>query len=126
MKNLLLFSTVGMVFLSITFLGFKASPTSSEITTTEIKWYTLEEALEAQEKNDKKIFIDMYTDWCKWCKVMDQKTFTDQAVIQYMNENFYAVKFNAEQKEAINFLGYIKGYKAPAQFLSLLKNQVEM
>jgi len=167
MKNLLLFSTVGMVFLSITFLGFKASPTSSEITATEIKWYTLEEALEAQEKNDKKIFIDMYTDWCKWCKVMDQKTFTDQAVIQYMNENFYAVKFNAEQKEAINFkgkkydfiksgrrgihglafelmdrsasypsfvlldekldrLGYIKGYKAPAQFLSLLKNQVEM
>ncbi len=166
MKNLLLFSTIGMILLSITFLGFKASPTS-KINTSKIKWYTLEEALAAQEKNDKKIFIDMYTDWCKWCKVMDQKTFTDQEVIQYMNENFYAVKFNAEQKEAITFkgkkydfiqsgrrgihalayelmersasypsfvlldknlnkLGLIKGYKAPAQFLSAVKNKVAM
>ncbi len=166
MKNLLLFSTIGMVILSITFLGFKASPTT-EINSSEIKWYTLEEALAAQEKNDKKIFIDMYTDWCKWCKVMDQKTFTDKEVIQYMNENFYAVKFNAEQKEAITFkgkkydfvqsgrrgihtlayelmdrsasypsfvlldenlnsLGQIKGYKAPTQFLSILKNKVTM
>ena len=166
MKNLLLFSTIGMVLLSITFLGFKASPTA-EISSSEIKWYTLEEALAAQEKNDKKIFIDMYTDWCKWCKVMDQKTFTDKDVIQYMNENFYAVKFDAEQKEAITFkgkkyefiptgrrgihglayelmdrsasypsfvlldenldrLGYIKGYKAPAPFLSILKNKVDL
>ena len=166
MKNLLLFSTIGMILLSLTFLGFKASPTP-EINASEIKWYTLEEALAAQEKNDKKIFIDMYTDWCKWCKVMDQKTFTNQEVIQYMNENFYAVKFNAEQKEAINYkgkkyefipagrrgihglayelmerspsypsfvlldenldhLGQIKGYKAPAPFLNLLKDKVAM
>ncbi|MFK7774975.1 MAG: thioredoxin family protein [Saprospiraceae bacterium] len=104
MKNLLLFSTVGIVLLSITFLGFKASPTI-EIISSEIKWYTLEEALIAQEKNDKKIFIDMYTDWCGWCKVMDKKTFTNPEVIQYMNENFYAVKFNAEQKEAITYKG---------------------
>lgn len=166
MKNLLLFSTIGMILLSITFLGFKASPTTA-INSPEIKWFTLEEALAAQEKNDKKIFIDMYTDWCKWCKVMDQKTFTDREVIQYMNDNFYAVKFNAEQKEAITFkgkkydfvkngrrgihrlayelmegsasypsfvlldknldrLGYIKGYKAPALFLSTLKDKVAM
>ena len=104
MKNLLLYSTIRMVLLSITFLGFKASPTS-EINDSEIKWYTFEEALTAQKKNDKKIFIDMYTDWCKWCKVMDQKTFTDKEVIQYINENFYAVKFNAEQKEEITFKG---------------------
>ena len=52
MKNLLLFSTIGMVLLSITFLGFKASPTA-EINSFEIKWYTLEEALAAQEKNKK-------------------------------------------------------------------------
>lgn len=166
MKNLLLSSTIGLVFLSFAFLAFKPSPTPLTDTKT-IKWYTLEEALAAQEKNDKKIFIDMYTDWCKWCKVMDQKTFTDQTVIDYMNENFYAVKFNAEQKEAITFngkkynylqsgrrgihelayelmdrsasypsfvlldenlnrLGYIKGYKAPAQFLSTLKSQVNL
>ena len=104
MKNLLLIFTIGITLSSLTFFGFKSSPTA-EINTSQIKWYTLEEALAAQKKNDKKIFIDMYTDWCKWCKVMDQKTFTNKEVIQYMNENFYAVKFNAEQKEAINFKG---------------------
>ena len=36
---------------------------------------------------------------------MDKKTFTDPKVIQYMNDNFYAVKFNAEQKEAITYKG---------------------
>ena len=75
------------------------------ITSDKIQWYTLEEAMKANKKNPKKLFIDFYTDWCGWCKVMDNKTFTDAQVINYMNENFYAVKFNAEQKEAITFKG---------------------
>ncbi len=68
-----------------------------------IQWYSLEEAIEAQKENPKELFIDVYTDWCGWCKVMDNKTFTDESVIDYMNEHFYAVKFNAEQREAITF-----------------------
>lgn len=71
-----------------------------------IEWLTWEEALEKSQENPKKIFIDVYTDWCGWCKVMDKKTFTNSEVIQYMNENFYAVKFDAEQKEAITFDGH--------------------
>lgn len=69
-----------------------------------INWMTFEEAVAQSEKNPKKIFIDVYTDWCGWCKKMDQSTFQDQAVADYMNENFYAVKFDAEQKEDITFL----------------------
>lgn len=74
-----------------------------------INWMTIEEVAKKSRKKPKKVFIDVYTDWCGWCKVMDQKTFTDPYIIEYINANYYAVKFNAEQKEEIKFKG--KDYK---------------
>ncbi|MBN2350174.1 MAG: DUF255 domain-containing protein [Bacteroidales bacterium] len=66
-----------------------------------VKWYTFEEALKLNEKNPKKILIDVYTDWCSWCKVMDKNTFNHVKIIPFLNEKFYPVKFNAEQKEDV-------------------------
>lgn len=103
MKNNFLFAFLGFVFLFL--VAFTFSPKKVEISETSIKWYTLEEAIQANQKSEKKFFIDIYTDWCGWCKVMDKKTFQDPAVIKYLNENFYAVKFNAEQQEPITFKG---------------------
>ena len=72
-----------------------------------IQWMTIEEAyaLTTAEESPKKIFIDVYTDWCGWCKRMDKATFQRPEVANYMNEHFYNVKFNAEQKEDIEILG---------------------
>ncbi|WP_339793921.1 MAG: thioredoxin family protein [Imperialibacter sp.] len=71
-----------------------------------IKWMTFEEAVAANKVAPKKIFIDLYTDWCGWCKVMDKKTFSVEAISSYVNANYYAVKFNAEQKEDVIFDGH--------------------
>jgi thioredoxin-related protein len=71
----------------------------------EIAWMSWDEAVKANEKAPKKIFIDFYTDWCGWCKKMDASTFKDPAVVDYVNKNFYAVKFNAEQKQDVVFKG---------------------
>lgn len=70
-----------------------------------IKWMTWDEAIEANKKDQKVIFIDFYTDWCGWCKRMDKTTFADHDIADYINKNFYPVKFNAEQKETILFDG---------------------
>jgi thioredoxin-related protein len=67
----------------------------------EIKWMSWEEAAAANDKQPKKIFVDIYTDWCGWCKKMDASTFMEPDVIQELNEKFYSVKLNAEQKESI-------------------------
>lgn len=72
-----------------------------------VQWLTWEEAVQksSTEAQPKKMFIDVYTDWCGWCKKMDQDTFQNAEVAAYMNENFYMVKLDAEQKEPIEFRG---------------------
>ncbi len=77
-----------------------------------IQWMTWEEAIKKSEKAPRKIFIDLYTDWCGWCKKMDATTFADPKVADYINKHFYAVKFNAEQKENIVYKGHTLKYIA--------------
>jgi thioredoxin-related protein len=81
----------------------------SAIAQTPVKWYTVEEAYALTKKEPRKILIDVYTDWCGWCKVMDKNTFNNQVIADYLNKNFYPVKFNAEQKANVTLNG--KTYK---------------
>lgn len=69
--------------------------------TEKIKWLSIAQAAELNKTNPKKVFMDVYTDWCVWCKVMDSKTFIHPLIISYVNENFYAVKFNAEGNDTV-------------------------
>lgn len=73
------------------------------ISAQEINWVTLEEAVALQKKKPKKIMIDMYTVWCGPCKMLDRNTFKNKDVAKYVNKHFYAVKFNAEGNETVNF-----------------------
>ena len=74
-----------------------------------VKWYSIEEAMELTKKEPRKILIDVYTTWCKWCKVMDTATFNNPFIAGYLNEKYYPVKFNAEQKGDVTLDG--KTYK---------------
>jgi thioredoxin-related protein len=69
----------------------------------EIKWISFSEAVELSKKEPKKMLIDIYTQWCGWCKVMDKSTYTDTAIINYVNKHYYAVKLDAEMKDTILF-----------------------
>lgn len=72
----------------------------------QIKWLKFEEAIAANAQNPKMLLVDVYTDWCGWCKKMDKETFTDPKVIAHINSNFYAVKMNAEDtKRTFDFMG---------------------
>ena len=64
-----------------------------------IKWHSFEEAVALNQKDPKMLIVDVYTDWCGWCKKMDKETFTDATVIEYINKNFYAVKMDAENSQ---------------------------
>jgi|688.fasta_scaffold25522_7 thioredoxin-related protein len=72
-----------------------------------INWMTIAEVEEKMKTEPKKILVDVFTGWCHWCKVMDKKTYRNTDVINYLNENYYCIKFNAEQKQEIEFGGVV-------------------
>lgn len=82
-----------------------AQQAATPVKTAQIEWLTFEEAMKRMETEPRKVFIDVYTDWCGWCKRMDANTFSHPAIAGYLNEKWYAVKFDAEQKTPIVYKG---------------------
>lgn len=83
-----------------------------------VKWLSIEEGMELVEKNPKPIIMDFYTDWCGWCKHMMKTTYANPGLAQYINTNFYPIKFDAEGKDTVTYLGEVykptgPGPKAP-------------
>lgn len=70
-----------------------------------IKWMTIEEAQAQTKKVPKPLMVDVYTSWCGPCKMLDAKTFHDPRLAEYVNKNFYPVKFNAESGTPVTFKG---------------------
>ncbi len=71
----------------------------------EVNWLSFDEAIQAQKKNGKPIFMDAYTAWCGPCKMLDKNTFQDPAIAELINTKYNAVKFDAEGTEVINYKG---------------------
>jgi thioredoxin-related protein len=89
----------------------KAANAAAVATEGGIQWLSLDDVQVAMKKEARLVWFDVYTDWCGWCKHMDKTTFMNPNVVKYMNEHFYAVKLDAEQKTDIRFLG--KMFPAP-------------
>ena len=68
-----------------------------------VNWLSVAEVQEKVKTEPRKVIVDLYTDWCGWCKRMDKATFQHPEIAKYINDNFYAVKFNAETKENVTF-----------------------
>ncbi len=66
-----------------------------------INWLSFEDAIAMNQKIPKPILIDVYTDWCGYCKKMDVTTYANNTIIKAINDNFYAVKLDGEGKKDI-------------------------
>jgi len=76
-----------------------------------IHWRSVEEVEALQQKEPRKVLMDVYTTWCGPCKLMMKNTFSNKNVIEYINKHFYAIKFDAESGRDVTFKGNI--YKNP-------------
>lgn len=117
-------------YLLVLLIAMVCQAWAQEKTEPIVKWMTFEEAVEKSKTEKRKIFIDVYTDWCGWCKVMDKNTFTDPKIAAILNEKYYPVKFDAEQTADVVFRGTTfkfvpYGNKGSHQLaMALLNNQM--
>ncbi len=73
--------------------------------TKSIDWISWDEVEAKMEKEPRKVLVDVYTKWCGPCRIMNSTTFSDPTVIDYINENYYAIKFDAEGAKSVDFKG---------------------
>jgi len=127
MKRILLFA-VAVLLISPLVIAKKKVPAAPK-PAEEIHWITSIDELQAKmQKNPKKVYMDVYTGWCGWCKKMDATTFQNPDLIKYINTNFYAVRLDAERKDVINFQGkqynYDPNYKANTFAVEMMKGSM--
>jgi len=113
MKRILLLLVAVISLMPAAFAGDKkkkSTAKASYIDSTEIQWLDWNQVQEKMKKEPRKVWVDIYTDWCGWCKRMDATTYKNKELIKYMNTKFYAVRFNAEGRDSIRFMGKMWGF----------------
>ena len=76
-----------------------------------VNWISFEKAVEANKNNPKPFLVDIYTDWCGWCKKMDRDTYANPVIAKYINKNYHAIKMDGEGKEPITYKDYTFKFK---------------
>jgi thioredoxin-related protein len=116
------------IIIAIALVALTSTTILRAVEPEKIHWITFEEAVKLSQKEPRKIIVDVYTDWCGWCKKMDATTFSDPIIVKYVNEKYYAVKLNAETRDTLRFNGntfaFVPEYKANEFAVSLLNGQM--
>jgi thioredoxin-related protein len=103
-KHFLAFSVLAIAVIAASFTLRHNEPKPKTEGQT-VTWYSWQEAMELNKTMPKKLLVDVYTDWCGWCKVMDKQTFPNDTIAEYLNKHYYCIKLNAEMRDSIQFSG---------------------
>jgi thioredoxin-related protein len=108
------FSSKIFIFFAIILLFSANVKAQNQMQGNLVKWISIEQADSLFKINPKPIFIDVYTEWCGWCKKMAAVTFSNKPIADYLNTNFYPVRFDAEGFDTIKYQG--KTYTNPGGY----------
>jgi thioredoxin-related protein len=97
--------TALVAFGLVAFLSSPGASGQGAAATAQIKWHSFDEGVALARQENKKILIDVYTDWCVWCKKMDKDVYTDKGVGKSISSDFVAVKLNAESTKGLTYNG---------------------
>ncbi len=84
------YKIIALFLFTLSFSSFKAN--------NEIKWMDFNKGYELAKKKKKIMLVDVYTDWCGWCKRMDRDAYAKPNISGIVNKDFVAIKFNPEQQ----------------------------
>lgn len=63
------------------------------------------DALAKAKSEDKRVIIDIYTDWCGWCKKMDEDVYSNKKIKKIIEESFVFIKLDAESNDKVMYNG---------------------
>ncbi len=91
MKKILL-----LILITLSFAQFCTSGDK-----VDLKWKKFDEGVIEAKKTKKKILLNVYADWCKWCKKLDAEVYTDPKVASYLNKYYILIKVNGESNDKV-------------------------
>ncbi|MCB9082218.1 MAG: DUF255 domain-containing protein [Lewinellaceae bacterium] len=106
--------TYTMLLSTLLVLGTRQASGQSAGASDGIRWLSWQDAQQLQETTHKKIILEVYTDWCSWCKKLDTESMQDPAVVQYINKNFYPVRLNAQERADLEYQNKVYHYNSTA------------
>ena len=81
----------------------------------QLKIYSFEEAEKLSKESPKPFVVFIHTSWCKYCRMMENSTFKNSEIITLLNDNYYFVSLDAEQKQDIYFRNHTFKFKPNGQ-----------
>ena len=112
MKNItFLFALLAITFSACT--ATKSTISKNTVGVNFIKSKTLSKVLDMAKEKNKLVFVDIYTDWCTPCKMMDKDVFSNKEIGEYINEHFLSYKVNGEKGTGPNIVFLYEVYAYP-------------
>jgi thioredoxin-related protein len=66
-----------------------------------INWHNYKQGMSLAKKENKRVYLHFYTDWCNFCKEMDQTTFRNPSIIKMLNKDFVAIRVDTNKETSV-------------------------
>ncbi len=111
-----------------------------------IQWSRdLDGALKVARQADKIVMVDFMTEWCGWCKRLDEDVYANEQVAKLAEKSFVAVKIDGDKRPDLvrryqirgyptivflapdgNKLKAVIGFRPPQLFIAEMKEAIEL
>lgn len=95
-----------VIFLLIMIVNLQSQPVLAQPDT-----FRFEQLDSLQQAEKRSVVVFIFTDWCRYCGRMKLSTLRDERVVKELNQSFYFVSLNAEEKKDIHFHGHTFRYR---------------
>lgn len=91
------------ILVALLFMSYPFFPISAQESDGNIKWLSFEEAVKMNKQEPKKFMVYVYSNNCGWCRKMENETFSDSVIVDYIKHHYYPVKINKNIKKKIHY-----------------------
>jgi thioredoxin-related protein len=71
----------------------------------EVEWRSWNAGLAEAASTNRPVLVDVYTEWCGWCKRMDRDVYSRADVREYLATHFVTIKLDAEASTPAKYEG---------------------